>query len=274
MNTILGRASVFFLLICLALAITIVMDSRASASGRFQRPLRVYFQSLAYLVQNLFIVIFLNETLLGFISGSLLKDTNLSRPWLDSVRSLPLAIQILAGLLLRDFMGYWVHRLFHTRFLWRFHAIHHQPTDLFWLEGMRFHLVNFLAIQICMLPLFLVGFKVLAIAFMLPIYLIYDFFVHSNLNISLGWANWVLVSPRSHRSHHLKLPEASGKNFATIFSLWDVIFGSHSFKLFSKNLQCGVEENLPKSFWGQLIYPFIASSETLSAGARFNDLKK
>src|SRR5439155_7701510 len=46
------------------------------------------------------------------------------------VKDLPLWQACLAILLIQDVLLYWMHRLFHTRWAWPFHAIHHSPTVL------------------------------------------------------------------------------------------------------------------------------------------------
>jgi sterol desaturase/sphingolipid hydroxylase (fatty acid hydroxylase superfamily) len=55
----------------------------------------------------------------------------------QSVFEWPLAIRIFLYLFLADFGHYWVHRLLHTRHLWRAHKWHHYPTYMYWLAGVR-----------------------------------------------------------------------------------------------------------------------------------------
>jgi sterol desaturase/sphingolipid hydroxylase (fatty acid hydroxylase superfamily) len=52
-----------------------------------------------------------------------------------SVLEWPLAIRIVFYLVLADFGFYWVHRLLHTRYLWRAHKWHHSPTYMYWLAS-------------------------------------------------------------------------------------------------------------------------------------------
>src|SRR5260221_270130 len=54
-------------------------------------------------------------------------------PGFAALRELPVWQQCLAILLLQDVMLYWIHRAFHTRPGWKFHAIHHSPTVLDWM---------------------------------------------------------------------------------------------------------------------------------------------
>ena len=58
------------------------------------------------------------------------------RAW---VSSLPSWVQVLAGLLIADFFGYWGHRFFHVKPFWYLHAVHHSPPTLDWLSAVRFH---------------------------------------------------------------------------------------------------------------------------------------
>ena len=51
----------------------------------------------------------------------------------------------------------------------------------------------------------------------------FDYFIHMNARISLGP---VLASPLSHRIHHSRLEEHVDKDFAAIFPIIDIIFGT------------------------------------------------
>src|SRR5581483_10231011 len=55
---------------------------------------------------------------------------------------LPVWQQAVVMLAIADFIGYWMHRWFHGRRLWRFHAVHHSSVDLDWLSAVRLHPVN------------------------------------------------------------------------------------------------------------------------------------
>src|SRR5262249_11853016 len=54
-----------------------------------------------------------------------------------SVAELWLAPRVVAFYLLADLGSYWMHRLMHTRALWRVHRWHHSPQQLYWLSGVR-----------------------------------------------------------------------------------------------------------------------------------------
>ena len=53
-----------------------------------------------------------------------------------------------------------------------------------------------------------------------------NFWVHSNLNVSLGPLNYVFITPPFHRTHHSMADAAMNRNFGNILSCWDYLFGS------------------------------------------------
>lgn len=94
------------------------------------------------------------------------------------------------------------------------------------------------------------------IIFIKPLDAAYSFFVHANLNLTLGPFCKVLASPVFHRWHHTTNTESISKNFAATFTIWDILFGT--FFMPSDKLPSfyGVKDNdYPKSFIGQLLYP-------------------
>ena len=55
----------------------------------------------------------------------------------------------------------------------------------------------------------------------------WDFLVHSERVPKQNWLlERVLVTPSNHRVHHSKQMKYADKNFAVMFILWDVIFGT------------------------------------------------
>ena len=46
------------------------------------------------------------------------------------VAAQPVWLQAVEIYLLADFLGYWIHRLFHSRGWWPFHAVHHSSEEL------------------------------------------------------------------------------------------------------------------------------------------------
>src|SRR5215471_2586874 len=73
----------------------------------------------------------------------------------------PYPLQAVEVVFVGDFIGYWMHRFFHqSRWLWRFHAIHHSSPDLDWLSSVRLHPVNELLTRLAqVVPFIALGFS-------------------------------------------------------------------------------------------------------------------
>jgi sterol desaturase/sphingolipid hydroxylase (fatty acid hydroxylase superfamily) len=169
----------------------------------------------------------------------------------------PLAFQALEIFVLGDLIGYWMHRLFHGKRLWPFHAVHHCSTEVDWLSSVRLHPLNEAVTRtVEVIPLFLTGFDPLALAAYVPAITLYAVFLHANLDWSFGPLRYVIASPVFHRWHHSKEKEALDKNFAGFLALWDVMFGTFYVPRGRTPGDFGVTEPIPESLWGQIIHPF------------------
>jgi sterol desaturase/sphingolipid hydroxylase (fatty acid hydroxylase superfamily) len=140
-------------------------------------------------------------------------------------------------LLMLDFFQYWRHRLSHTlRWWWALHAIHHSQSQMTLWTDSRNHLLDdlvggvwfaLLALLIGVPPGHFVG---LIVAVQMV-----ENLSHVNARLSFGrLGEALLVSPRYHRWHHaLDLPSGRqyryGCNFAILFPLWDLLFGTQYF---------------------------------------------
>lgn len=169
--------------------------------------------------------------------------------------------------IISDFFFYWSHRLFHGRLLWPAHVVHHGVSDVDWTTAYRFHPINFAfgPWLITTLMLFL-GVSPIGLIFIAPIEAGMAFFVHANLNVTLGPLKYVIATPVFHRWHHTFDAAAEGKNFGANFSVWDVMFGT--FHLSEAQMPCefGVRgDPVRENYFSQLVYPF---STWLNAFAR------
>jgi sterol desaturase/sphingolipid hydroxylase (fatty acid hydroxylase superfamily) len=170
--------------------------------------------------------------------------------------SQPLMLQAGEMLLVGDLIGYWMHRLFHGRRLWKFHAIHHSSRDLDWLSTVRAHPVNDSLMRWAQASaLVMLGFQPAAIAAYVPFLALYALFIHANVPWGFGRFGWLLASPRFHRWHHSTAVE--GRNFAGLFPFIDRIFGTYFMPPDRLPRDFGLkDERVPEDFVGQLIYPF------------------
>ncbi len=152
-------------------------------------------------------------------------DARLRGAALTRAGELPVWLQAALALLLADLVGYATHRAFHSRVLYRWHALHHARGRVDWLAAGRMHPINdLLSAAARTVLLGLVGFDLGALAPYLPLVLFHLVFIHADLPIDFGPLRWVLVSPAFHRHHHT---QAGGRqNLASIFPWIDAAFGT------------------------------------------------
>ena len=171
----------------------------------------------------------------------------------------PLWLQAVEVYALVDFIGYWMHRVFHRGRWWPFHAVHHSSEDLDWLGSLRVHPVNDLLNKLAQAtPVLLLGFNPLVTLSTAPVLTFYAIFLHANLNWDLGPLRAVVASPVFHRWHHSREREAWDKNFAGLLPMWDILFGTYYMPRgrFPENF--GIHEPMPRGYLGQLWHPIAA----------------
>ncbi len=168
----------------------------------------------------------------------------------------PLWLQGIEVFVLGDFLGYWQHRLFHERRLWRFHAVHHSSAQLDWLSSVRLHPVNDIGSKLIQaVPLLALGFNLTTVALYAPVTIFYAIMVHANVSWDLGPFRAVFVSPAFHRWHHTKAEEGLDKNFAGGLPLWDILFGTFYMPRRQPTV-FGIDDPMPEGFIGQMLQPF------------------
>jgi sterol desaturase/sphingolipid hydroxylase (fatty acid hydroxylase superfamily) len=165
----------------------------------------------------------------------------LNRAWL------PFWMQFAVGVASIDFLTYGVHRLFHRYgFLWRVHEAHHAESDLDLTTGFRFHPVESLVQQGALLAVvLLLGPPPLAIVLVGVIQVLQDYVQHANMRFPRKLdrlLQTLFVTPAMHRVHHSILVPLQNKNFGTIFSWWDRLFGTYAVQESGQEARFGVEE--------------------------------
>ena len=166
----------------------------------------------------------------------------------------PLALQAIEVYLLADFIAYWTHRLFHRGKWWPFHAVHHSSEHLDWLSAVRVHPVNDLVNKLLQAsPLLLLGFNPMVTLSTAPFFTLYAIFLHARVDWDFGPLRWIIATPVFHRWHHSRQAEAIDKNFAGLFPLWDLLFGTLYLPRDKMPEDFGVlEKNFPQDLPGQL----------------------
>jgi sterol desaturase/sphingolipid hydroxylase (fatty acid hydroxylase superfamily) len=171
--------------------------------------------------------------------------------------ALPLWLQGLLYLVLADFALYWIHRAFHKGFAWKYHAVHHASQDVDWTSAARFHPVNLAlgtaAVDIAFL---LAGISPDIFLVIGPFNIVTSCLVHANLNWTFGPLARVFVSPVFHRWHHAT--SVRDTNFASTFSLWDVMFGTAYMPEGRLPEGYGIDDaEMPEGLMPQLVYPLL-----------------
>lgn len=170
----------------------------------------------------------------------------------------PVWLQALEVLVFGDFVGYWMHRLFHGRALWRVHAVHHSSERLDWLSAVRLHPLNDVGMRLAQaVPLFALGFDARVLASYVPFLSLYAILLHANVRWDFGPLRYVVASPRFHQWHHTSESEGLDTNFAGFFPLWDAAFGTLYLPRGREPQAFGLAgEAVPAGVLGQLAYPF------------------
>ncbi len=159
-------------------------------------------------------------------------------------------------LLVLDLGEYWRHRLQHRfEWWWALHALHHSQRQLsFWSDN-RNHLLDdvigalwlaAIALAIGVPP----GQFVLAIVATRML----ESLSHANVRLSFGAiGERLLVSPRFHRLHHAMGDGHEGPkrgvNFAVLFPVWDMLFGTADFR--SAAQPTGIRDQLEGRDYGR-----------------------
>ena len=140
--------------------------------------------------------------------------------------NLPVVVQVAIMLLAADFMRYWLHRAFHRHpLMWRLHAVHHSPPQLYTINVGRFHPVE-KSIQYVFdtLPFALLAVSQEVLAAYFVFYALNGFFQHSNCRVYLGPLNYIVAGPELHRWHHSRRAREMNSNFSNNLIVWDTLF--------------------------------------------------
>lgn len=180
-----------------------------------------------------------------------------------SISDFPKWLQLLVFFIILDFVQWFTHVLLHKfSFFWRFHKIHHSVKEMGFAAHLRYHWME----NILYKPLKTIGVMILGGFEPEQAYIVHflsiaiGHFNHSNIKITWGPLKYILNNPVMHLYHHAYvLPKNSfGVNFGISLSLWDYIFKTNYIPEDSGTVKIGFpgDENVPKSFLGQLLYGF------------------
>jgi sterol desaturase/sphingolipid hydroxylase (fatty acid hydroxylase superfamily) len=204
-------------------------------------------------------------------------------PWLRIdprfTSSIPAWTLVAAAVVATDLLTWAQHYLSHkVRLLWYFHSIHHSQRQLNLFTQARYHAVDVATL----VPFVYLQLYVLNLDFELAVWIVlltqwYARITHANLRTNLGPLKYALVTPQSHRIHHSCERRHVDKNFATLFAVWDRLFGTQ-WPDHDEYPATGVAgEEFPwdetigrggvlSNYFAQLIYPFRKILKSRRAG--------
>ncbi|MFZ6734541.1 sterol desaturase family protein [Undibacterium sp. Ji42W] len=176
----------------------------------------------------------------------------------------------LVYLVVLDFFDYWYHRAEHQfNWWWALHSLHHSQRDMNLWSDNRNHLLDDFIRDIYMgLIAIAIGVEPGQYVMLVMASQMLQSLQHANVRIHFGRiGEYLLVSPRYHRTHHAigighethGKGTLGGHNFAVLFPIWDVLFGT---ALFAKEFSLtGIRDQLPapegsarnygEGFWSQ-----------------------
>lgn len=147
--------------------------------------------------------------------------------WLPPI---PTGLYALIGLLLLDLIGAWLaHFVQHkTRWMWRFHLIHHTDTWIDTTSANRHHpgesVIRFL---FTMLAVLASGSPMWLVFLYQSLSVVFSQFNHANIPLPRKLdrlLSYVIVSPDMHKVHHHYVLPYTDSNYGNIFSIWDRLF--------------------------------------------------
>jgi len=143
----------------------------------------------------------------------------------------PASARDAAAFLLMDYTIYLWHVATHrSRFLWRFHLVHHLDHDVDSTTALRFHAADMaISIPYRAAQVALIGTSPRALRIWQGWFFLSVLFHHSNLALPPRLERQLarlLTTPRMHGVHHSATREQTNSNWSSGLSLWDHLHGS------------------------------------------------
>ncbi|MBX3625494.1 MAG: sterol desaturase family protein [Rhizobacter sp.] len=157
-------------------------------------------------------------------------------------------LAVLAFYVTVDFANYWAHRWCHTvPALWEIHRYHHSAPEMTVLTAFRDHpMERAFSAAVVAVPAALVAMPAGDYVVVHLLAKLVGLIKHSNLPHNWGWfGRYVIQSPAAHWIHHSRDAAHHNKNFASLFQIWDVIFGTalHPSKAEAGSARIGLDDD-------------------------------
>jgi sterol desaturase/sphingolipid hydroxylase (fatty acid hydroxylase superfamily) len=221
---------------------------------------RSFFRDLKYILAGV-------ATLAGIDSLFGLISIRLNSGHDGPITNWPLYFSVPAALLVVEFLNYWQHRWSHElkgglgNFLWRSHAAHHLPEQVYVFMHPAFHPINSFLVRglVILVPLYYLGASPETVLLFTTIVTLQTLISHCNVDIRAGWFNYLFTGTELHRFHH-SANILESKNYAATLSILDIIFGTFYYRPGRLPERLGVADPsvYPRSeeFWRVMTFPF------------------
>ena len=211
------------------------------------------YMGLVQVLLPKFLSFFFAITLIAYLQSTNLQILEL---WPDH---LPIFVQAAIMLLGADFLRYWLHIASHRwDLLWKLHSVHHSPSKLYWINVARFHPIEkMLQFLLDALPFIILGVGEQVVSLYFIFYAVNGFFQHSNIELRLGFLNYIVSGPELHRWHHSVVIRESNQNYGNNLIIWDLLFGTWFLPKDKEVSEMGLQyKNFPTDFINQIKAPF------------------
>ena len=203
-----------------------------------------------HLLRRDLIFVVINGATLGLLGYVLvLLAINVADSSLGLLTGSSIWVQVAVGLVVFEALQYTVHRYMHLdgsalkNFLWRAHAIHHLPQQLYVVMHAVFHPLNAIPIRYCtqILPIWLLGYDPEAVFVFGSVIAFHGTISHLNLDLRMGWFNYLFVGPELHRYHH-SASSHEAQNYGATLPLFDLLLGTFLYRPGTPPAQLGLSE--------------------------------
>lgn len=142
----------------------------------------------------------------------------------------PWGASVLLTFLALDGLYYGMHRVYHSGWLWRLHAVHHSDDHLDASSHFRIHpATNVINMPVIALFALAIGASPEGVLLFGIVSNVVQLFSHTSLQLPRRvdrWASYVVNTPNIHAIHHSADPADYDKNFCAVFTFWDRLGGT------------------------------------------------
>lgn len=170
-------------------------------------------------------------------------------------------LQIALLVFCADGLEYGLHRLTHTvSWLWPLHIVHHTSARLHVIKSGRHHFTYLLLRHLMVFaPFLFLGAPASVVLWHSVCIFVIGLPAHANVALQLPHVLYRLVNtPDVHRLHHSIDVKQGNSNYAGIFPVWDLLFGTFCDPAQAKLEHVGLGWNpLPQRIVAELAAPFL-----------------